>query len=227
MITRIPSVPTVPTSFAHTAQSGPIGSSAFVQGFPWNGGHIPPSTPYVGPTPAYVGVQFENPNPYGQGFQTPVSTHFMSSPFSLLSRGIPTTIFQTLASTGAARTSYTASHINNPLAYGWNPFQSSPTTSQLAAGGNPTFTFGNVGESPSNPQTGTFSTPIRPKIPFLEMLNLPYFSKLMNDLVRHDPSLSPVPTKFLLDIPKFKGKVGEDPRAHATTFFIYGALPTH
>ena len=56
MVTGIPSVPLVPTSFPHTAQSGPIGSSSFVQGFPWNGGHIPPSTPYVGPTLAYVGV---------------------------------------------------------------------------------------------------------------------------------------------------------------------------
>ena len=30
MVTGIPSVSTVPTSFTHTAQSGPIGSSAFV-----------------------------------------------------------------------------------------------------------------------------------------------------------------------------------------------------
>ena len=56
MVTGIPSVATVLNSFTHTAQSGPIGSSNFVQGFPWNGGHIPPSTPYVGPTPSYVGV---------------------------------------------------------------------------------------------------------------------------------------------------------------------------
>ena len=56
MVTGIPSVPTVPTSFTHTAQSGPIGSSAFVQGFPWNGGHIPLSTLYVGSPPSYVGV---------------------------------------------------------------------------------------------------------------------------------------------------------------------------
>ena len=48
MVTQIPSVPTVPTSFAHTTQSGPIGSSVFVQGFTCNGGHIPPSTPYIG-----------------------------------------------------------------------------------------------------------------------------------------------------------------------------------
>ena len=30
MVTGIPSVPTVPTSFTHTSQSGPIGSSNFV-----------------------------------------------------------------------------------------------------------------------------------------------------------------------------------------------------
>ena len=65
MVTGIPSVPIVYTSFAHTAQSGPIGSLDFVQVFPWNGGNIPPSTPCIGPTPAYVGVQFGNPNRYG------------------------------------------------------------------------------------------------------------------------------------------------------------------
>ena len=56
MVTRIPSIPTIPSSFTHTTHSGPIGSLAFVQGFPWNGGHIPPSTPYIGPSPSYVGV---------------------------------------------------------------------------------------------------------------------------------------------------------------------------
>ena len=56
VVTGIPSVPFSSTSLAYTTQSGPIGSSSFVQGFPWNGGHIPSSTPYVGPTPTYVGV---------------------------------------------------------------------------------------------------------------------------------------------------------------------------
>ena len=151
MVTGIPSVPLVPTSFAHTAQSGPIGSSSFFHGFPWNGGHIPPSTPYVGPTPAYVGVQFRNPNPYGQVFQTPISAPFMSSPFSLFSGGIPAPVFQALVSSGVAQTTYTAPHMNNPLAYGWNRFQSSPTNLQLVAGGNPASTYGNLGASPSNP----------------------------------------------------------------------------
>ena len=53
MVTGIPSIPIVPSSFPYTTQSGPVGSSSFMQGFPWNGGHIPPSTPYVVPTPAY------------------------------------------------------------------------------------------------------------------------------------------------------------------------------
>ena len=56
MATGIPSMPTIPSSFPYTTHSGPVGSSAFVQGFPWNGGHIPPSSPYVGPPPSYVGV---------------------------------------------------------------------------------------------------------------------------------------------------------------------------
>ena len=95
MVTGIPSIPTVPSSFTYTTQSGPVGSSAFVQGFPWNGGHIPPSTPYVGPSPSYVGMQFGNNTSYGQSFQTPVSVPFTSSPFSLFTGGIPAPVFQT------------------------------------------------------------------------------------------------------------------------------------
>ena len=56
VVTRIPSASFASPTFMHTAQSGPVGSSSFAQGFPWNGGHIPPSTPYVGPTPTYVGM---------------------------------------------------------------------------------------------------------------------------------------------------------------------------
>ena len=121
------------------------------------------------------------------------------------------------------RTSSTTPPTHNPVAYRLNPFQSNLPTSQPVAGGNPTFTYGHSGAGPSNPQAGTFSTSVRPKLPFPETLNLPNLSKLMNGPVRHDPSWPPVPTKFPSDIPKIEGKVGEDPEAHATTF-IYGAL---
>ena len=120
-----------------------------------------------------------------------------------------------------AQTSYTAPPTHNPVAYGWNLFQSNLPTSQPVAGGNPTFTHGLSGVGPSNPQVGTFSTPVRPKLSFLATLNLPYLLKLMNDPVRHDPLWPHVPTKLPSDIPKFEGKVGEDPGAHATTFHLW------
>ena len=107
------------------------------------------------------------------------------------------------------------------MAYGWNPFRSNLPTLQLVAGGNPTFTYGHSRAGPSNPQVGTSSAPVRPKLPFLATLNLPDLSKLMNDPVRHDPSWPPIPTKLPSDIPKLKGKVGEDPGAHVTTFHLW------
>ena len=226
MVTGIPSIPTIPSSFPYTTQSGPVGSSAFVQGFPWNGGHIPPSSPYVGPSPSYVGVQFGSNTSYGQSFQTPILVPYTSSLFSLFSGGIPAPVFQTPASMGMARTTYTAPPTQNPVAYGWNPFQSNLPTSQSVSGGNPTFTYGHSGARPSNPQACTSSAPITPKLPFLATLNLPDLSKLMNNPVRHDPLWPPVPTKLPSDIPKLKVRLvnilGLMPPPS-----IYGVLPTH
>ena len=53
------------------------------------------------------------------------------------------------------------------------------------------------------------------------MLNFLDLSKLMNDPVRHNSSGPLVPTKLPLNIPKFEGKVGDDPRAHVTTFHLW------
>ena len=93
VVTGIPSAPFPSSYFAHTAHSGHATSSSFFHGFLWNGGHIPPSTPYVGPVPTYVGMQFGNTNSYSQGFQTMVLAPFTSSPFSLFSGGIPAPVF--------------------------------------------------------------------------------------------------------------------------------------
>ena len=166
-------------------------------------------------------MQFGNNTFYGKSFQTWILASFTSSPFSLFSGGILTTVFQTPVSIGMAQTSYTGPPTHNPMAYGWNPFQSNLPTSQPVAGGNPTFTYGHSGAGPSNPQDGRFSTPVRPKLMFLVTLNLEDLSNLMNDLVRHDPLWPPVPTKLPSDIPKFEGKVREDPRAHSNTFHLW------
>jgi hypothetical protein len=61
----------------------------------------------------------------------------------------------------------------------------------------------------------------QPRLPFLETLHFPYFSKLMNDLIHHDLSWPMVPTKLPLDIPKFEGKSGEDPQDHVMMFHLW------
>ena len=61
----------------------------------------------------------------------------------------------------------------------------------------------------------------QPRLPFLATLNLPDFSRLMNDSVSHDPAWLSVPNKLPSDIPKFEGKDGEDPSEHVTTFHLW------
>ena len=60
----------------------------------------------------------------------------------------------------------------------------------------------------------------QPRLPFLATLNLPDLLRLMNDLVSYDLSWPDVPTKIPSNIPKFKGKSGEDPSDHVTTFHL-------
>ena len=45
-------------------------------------------------------------------------------------------------------------------------------------------------------------------------------SKLINDPIQHNPSWPPIPVKLPLDIPKFIGNPGEDPRNHVMTFHL-------
>jgi hypothetical protein len=71
---------------------------------------------------------------------------------------------------------------------------------------------------------GSWGHMMQPRLPFLAMLNLPKLFNLMNDLVCHDPIWPPVPTKIPSDVPKFKGKNGEDPGDHFTTFHLWHSL---
>jgi hypothetical protein len=68
---------------------------------------------------------------------------------------------------------------------------------------------------------GAWARTPQPRLPFLATLNLPYFSRLMNDPVHHDPSWLPIPTNIPSNIPKFEGKTSEDPSDHVTTFRIW------
>jgi hypothetical protein len=55
----------------------------------------------------------------------------------------------------------------------------------------------------------------------MAMLNLPDLSNLMKDPMIHDPTWPSFPTKLPSDILKFKGKNGEDPSDHVTTFHLW------
>ena len=64
----------------------------------------------------------------------------------------------------------------------------------------------------NQPFQGAGNQMAQPRLPFLATLNLPNLLNLSNDLVSHDPMWSVVPAKLPLDIPKFEGKNGKDPR---------------
>ena len=68
---------------------------------------------------------------------------------------------------------------------------------------------------------GAWNQLAQPRLPFLATLNLPDLLRLTNDLVSHDPAWLAVPTKLPSDIPKFKGKSGEYPSEHVTTFHLW------
>jgi hypothetical protein len=61
----------------------------------------------------------------------------------------------------------------------------------------------------------------QPRFPFLDTLNMIDLSKLMNEIMSHNPTCPPVPTELHLDIPKFEGKNGDDHGDHITTFHVW------
>lgn len=63
--------------------------------------------------------------------------------------------------------------------------------------------------------------PFNAQFYFIAELELPYVSRLTNDLFLHNPYWIPVPTKIPSDCPKFERKYGEDPQAHVMTYHIW------
>ena len=68
---------------------------------------------------------------------------------------------------------------------------------------------------------GAWNRLAQPSLHFLEILNLPGLSILMNDPVSHNLAWPAVPNKLPLNIPKFEGKASEDPSEHVTTFHLW------
>ena len=79
------------------------------------------------------------------------------------------------------------------------------------------------GSNPYNFQQNWNSVP-PPKIPFLTTLNFPDLQILINDPIRHSLAWAPIPTKLPSGIPKFEGKVKENPKMHIMTFHLWCSL---
>ena len=58
----------------------------------------------------------------------------------------------------------------------------------------------------------------------LTTLDLPDLSKLINDLIMHDPFWPSISTKLPSYIPKFDGRQGEDPKNHVMNFHHWCSL---
>jgi hypothetical protein len=58
------------------------------------------------------------------------------------------------------------------------------------------------------------------QLPFLATLDLLDLLRILNDLIRHSPQWFTIPAKLPSDIPKFYGKLGEDPNNHVMTFHL-------
>ena len=63
VVTSVPSMPFTSSPLFQNFHNNPSGSTPLVQGYPWYGVHIPPSMPYVGPTPTLEGVYARILNP--------------------------------------------------------------------------------------------------------------------------------------------------------------------
>jgi hypothetical protein len=107
-----------------------------------------------------------------------------------------------------------------------HPYISSPSQ----GGSGQTYSQGRS-TTPPNPSQGTGSLPTHTMartnpppnlpMPYLASLNITGLTKLTNDPILHDPTWPNMPTKFPSDIPKFEGKLGEDPANHVMTFHLW------
>jgi hypothetical protein len=70
------------------------------------------------------------------------------------------------------------------------------------------------------PQSHQYSH-VNRQLPFLATLDLQDMSRILNDSICHSPQWPAIPAKLLFDIPKFDGKVGEDPKNHIMTFHLW------
>lgn len=99
---------------------------------------------------------------------------------------------------------------------GWLGGMEIPTNQVIL--GYPGYPLPGIGLTPQDYQYP--SQDLNCQLPFIVTLDFHDLSRLTNDLLLYLPYWSTIPTNFPSDIPKFEGKLGEDPSNHVMTYNI-------
>ena len=85
----------------------------------------------------------------------------------------------------------------------------------------PLVMHGNYVPAATDTIVGPSQANLSSSLSFMASIKLPDLEWLTNDCIGHHPQLIPMPTKLPSDIPKFEGKVGEDPQNHIMPFHLW------
>jgi hypothetical protein len=102
--------------------------------------------------------------------------------------------------------------------WGYYPIQ--PPPNQLRASLYGQSTYAPTGLLTRIPPQSHQYPQVNRQFPFLATLDLPDLTRILNDPIRHSPQWPAIPAKLPSDIPKFDGKLGEDPKNHVMTFHL-------
>jgi hypothetical protein len=103
----------------------------------------------------------------------------------------------------------------------WNYYPLQPPSNPIGSSLYGKTAYGPTGLPTGLPPQSHQYPQVNRQLPFLATLDLPYLSRILNDPIRHSPQWPVILAKLPSDIPKFDGKVGEDPNNHVMTFHLW------
>jgi hypothetical protein len=110
------------------------------------------------------------------------------------------------------------------LVQGYNPMNYFPPHQQpnlLISSYYMQTTYGPTGLPTRLPPQSHWYPHVNRQLPFLSTLDLPNLSRILNDPIYHSSQWPTILAKLPSDIPKFNGKLGEDPNNHVMTFHLW------
>jgi hypothetical protein len=186
-----------------------IGTQLPVGTPPTIGGPTPPFGQNIPPALAQYWNQMLQNLPQTTGGQQPVPT--IGQPYP----GIPNPIW------GQGQNAQTQVPTQTQGYNPWNYYPLQPPPNQPGSSHYGQTAYGPTGLPTGLPPQSHQYPQVNRQLPFLATLDLPDLSRILNDPIRHSPQWPAIPAKLPSDIPKFDGKVGEDPNNHVMTFHLW------